>query len=365
MTPTAPTGGEDILTQCTQCREVGRFEGEGGALLCGGCLVEGCRHREEDVEPWTPMSSHSINSLNTSELESLEAFAGGEVLEEIFDVPSTRDASSPTLASTEEEATTMEEGQEWALEIAMREEAMDGHDNIMMLHPTRPHRSSTTWESLTKCTQCRLEVGRFRRQGGAILCGRCRQREEDIEEEEVNHQLRRRRGRAMTPTRPFRAPLVAPHRPDDHEHWPMQASIDESLLRAKEESEGPTKKILPSDTLVYNDGWGSITKYTMMLAGLMLDVSAVMSALVAVIVQCFTFEKHLCGRPCRWRLSSRDDEWERACGAPCGRSCSHRADVPHCCPQHGTCDEETFTERMIDPPMDPSARCRGGGLEAC
>lgn len=30
-----------------------------------------------------------------------------------------------------------------------------------------------------------------------------------------------------------------------------------------------------------------------MLAGLMLDVSAVMSALVAVIVQCFTFERRL------------------------------------------------------------------------
>ena len=96
-----------------------------------------------------------------------------------------------------------------------------------------------------------------------------------------------------------------------------------------------------------NDEWGSITKYTMMLAGLILDVSAAMSALVAVIVQCFTFERRLCGRPCRWRLSRRDDEWERACGAPCGRSCSHRADVPHCCPQHGTCDEETLIERMI------------------
>ena len=151
----------------------------------------------------------------------------------------------------------------------------------------------------------------------------------------------------MTPIRPFRAPLIAPHRPDDHELWPMQASIDESLLRAEEESEVPAKKILPSSTLVYNDEWEIITKYTMMLAGLMLDVSAVMSALVAVIVQCFTFERRLCGRPCRWRLSRRDDVWERACGAPCGRSCSHRADVPHCCPQHGTRDEETLIERMI------------------
>ena len=133
-----PTGDEDILTRCTQCRlEVGRFQGEEGVFLCGGCLVEGCRHREEDIEPWTPMSSHSINSLNTSELESLEAFAGGEVIEEIFDVPPGTDASSPTLASTEEEATTMDEGQEWALEIAMREEAIDGHVNIMMLHTAR------------------------------------------------------------------------------------------------------------------------------------------------------------------------------------------------------------------------------------
>lgn len=190
------------------------------------------------------MSSHSFNSLNTSELESLEAFAGGEVIEEIVDVPPGIDASSPTLASTEEGATMMEEDQEWVLEIAMKEEATDGHVNIMMLHPTRPHRSSTTWESLTRCTQCRLEVGRFRGHEGALLCGGCRQREEDIdiEEEEVNHQLRRRRGRAMTPTRPFRAPLIAPHRPDDHEHWQMQASIDEALLRAEEESEVPTKR---------------------------------------------------------------------------------------------------------------------------
>ena len=147
-----PTGDEDILTTCTQCRlGVGRFQGEEGALLYGGCLVEGCRHREEDIEPWTPMSSHSINSPNTSELESLEAFASGEVIEEIFDVPPSTDASSQTLASTEKEATTMDEGQEWALEIAVREEAIDGHVNTMMLHPIRPHRSSTTWESLTRC----------------------------------------------------------------------------------------------------------------------------------------------------------------------------------------------------------------------
>ena len=64
----------------------------------------------------------------------------------------------------------MDEGQEWALQIAMRGEAIDGHVNIMVLHPTRPHCSSTTWESLTRCTQCRLEVGRFRGQEGALLC---------------------------------------------------------------------------------------------------------------------------------------------------------------------------------------------------
>ena len=51
-----------------------------------------------DIEPWTPLSSHSINSLNTSGLESLEAFAGGEVIEEIFDVPPGTDASSPTYS---------------------------------------------------------------------------------------------------------------------------------------------------------------------------------------------------------------------------------------------------------------------------
>ena len=150
----------------------------------------------------------------------------------------------------------------------------------------------------------------------------------------------------MTPPRPFRAPLVAPQRPDDHGHWPMQASIVELLLQAEDESEVPTEMILPSDTLVYNDEWGSITKYAMMLVGLMLDVSAVLSVLVAVIVQCFMFERSLCGRPCRWRLSRRDDEWERACGAPCGRNCPYRADIPHCCAQHGTCDEEVLIERV-------------------
>ena len=118
---------------------------------------------------------------------------------------------------------------------------------------------------------------------------------------------------------------------------------------------------------MYNDEWGSIKTikmYTMMLPGLTLDVSAVMSAVVAVIVLCFNFERLMCGRPCRWRLPTRDDQWERACGAPCGRSCSHRADVPPCCPQHGTCNEETLIERMIHLWI-LLQKCRSGGLEAC
>ena len=154
-----------------------------------------------NIEMWPPMSSHSTNSPNTSVLESLEAPAGGEVIEDIFDVPTGMDTASPTLASTDKEATTTDESQDWVWDIAMREEAIDRHINIMMLHPIRPHRSSMTWESLTRCTQCRLDIGCLCGQERTLLCRGCRQREEDIEEEEVNNQCRRRLGRAMTHTR--------------------------------------------------------------------------------------------------------------------------------------------------------------------
>ena len=164
----------------------------------------------------------------------------------------------------------MEEGQEWALEIAMGE---GGHGWARQHHDAASYPTAPLEHDMGESDEMH-----------AVPSGVWRLDE-------------RRRGRAMTPTRPFRAPLIALHRPDDRELWPTQASIDEPFLRAEEESEVPAKKILPSDTLVYNDEWGFITKCTMMLAGLMLDVSAVMSALVAVIVQCFTFGRRLCGRP--------------------------------------------------------------------
>ena len=93
---------------------------------------------DEDIEPWTPVSSHSTNSMDTSELESLKAYAGGEVIEEIIYVPPGMDASSPTLASTEEEATAIDEGQEWALEIAMG----GGHRWARQHHDAASHMST-------------------------------------------------------------------------------------------------------------------------------------------------------------------------------------------------------------------------------